>query len=66
MLLDEGVCMSLGSEMESIARRAKAAAGQLASVSTPQKDKALLSMADLLDKRREYILRSNAVDLENA
>ncbi|MBN2025387.1 MAG: glutamate-5-semialdehyde dehydrogenase [Actinobacteria bacterium] len=52
--------------MESIARRAKEAAGKLASVSTPQKDRALLSMADLLDGNRKGILRSNEEDLANA
>lgn len=58
--------MSLRSEVVSIARRAKEAAGELATMATPQKDRALLSMARLLDRNREKILRSNEKDIAEA
>ncbi len=52
--------------MVSIARKAKEAAGELATMATPQKDWALLSMARLLDRNREKILRSNEKDIAEA
>jgi len=49
-----------------IARKAKAAAKKLATLSTEIKDKALLAVAEELDSRREEILSANKADLEEA
>ncbi len=45
---------------------AKAAARELALLSTEEKNKALLCMADALEAHTESILRANAQDVENA
>lgn len=54
----------LQSELEQLGRRAKAAALKLALVSTLDKNRALLAMAEALDGGKEEILSANAVDVE--
>lgn len=52
--------------VEEKARRAKAVAPIMASLSTEFKNRALLNMADALWERREFIFERNAEDVENA
>lgn len=52
--------------VEEKARRAKAVAPIMASLSTEVKNRALLNMADALWERREFIFERNAEDVENA
>lgn len=52
------------SEIEEIGRRAKAAAAELATARTDQKDSALLSMAGALERSTKSILEMNALDLD--
>lgn len=52
--------------VEDVARKARSAAAELCLETRPRKDAALLAMARLLDKKREYILKMNRVDLDNA
>ncbi len=52
--------------VEEKARRAKAVAPVMASLSTEVKNRALLNMADALWERREFIFERNTEDLENA
>ena len=49
-----------------IGKIARAAARSLASLSAEAKDRALLGMADALEKEAKAILSANAVDLDNA
>jgi glutamate-5-semialdehyde dehydrogenase len=53
-------------EIEDIARRAKSSARELCNISSIKKDKALLSMACLMDKNRSEINRHNQEDLDKA
>ena len=55
--------MELKAELEQLGARAKLAARQLASLSTADKNKALLGMADLLKSEQDRILKANAVDV---
>lgn len=52
--------------VEEKARKAKAVAPTLASLSTEVKNRALLKMAEALWERREFLLERNAEDVENA
>jgi glutamate-5-semialdehyde dehydrogenase len=45
---------------------ARAAARRLANISTAEKDRALLGIADLLEREQEAVLAANALDLANA
>jgi glutamate-5-semialdehyde dehydrogenase len=51
-------------ELIDIGKRAKKAAGQLASLNTEQKNQVLLMVADLLEQYSEEILEANARDLK--
>ncbi|KYZ75383.1 gamma-glutamyl-phosphate reductase [Anaerosporomusa subterranea] len=51
-------------ELREKGAKAKQAARQLAVLSTTVKNRALLQMADALEKRRDDILEANAVDIE--
>ncbi len=51
-------------ELIEIGKKAKAASGQLAHLNTDQKNKLLLLVADLLEKRTDSLLKANAKDLE--
>ncbi|MCL5098179.1 MAG: glutamate-5-semialdehyde dehydrogenase [Candidatus Omnitrophica bacterium] len=55
--------MILSEQMLLLARQAKAAARQLARLSTADKNAALLAMAEALEKERGGILEANALDL---
>ena len=50
-------------ELETMGKRAKAAARQLSTVSTEQKNKALLAMADRLVGEQARVLAANARDM---
>ncbi|MBM4125050.1 MAG: glutamate-5-semialdehyde dehydrogenase [Nitrospira sp.] len=50
--------------VEGLVKRAKAAAGRLATLATTVKDQALLAMADSLEAKAEDILAANEKDLE--
>jgi glutamate-5-semialdehyde dehydrogenase len=52
--------------VEEKARRAKAVAPIMASLSTEVKNRALLNMADALWERRDFIFERNAEDVETA
>jgi glutamate-5-semialdehyde dehydrogenase len=54
------------SDLGALGRRAKAAAGALALVSTADKDRTLLTAADLLEQRSSEILDANADDVARA
>ncbi|MCG0277583.1 MAG: glutamate-5-semialdehyde dehydrogenase [Thermanaeromonas sp.] len=56
--------MSVRDEVVALARRAKAAAAELATLSTEVKDKALKAMAHALRERAPEILEANAKDME--
>ena len=58
--------MDIQAEMRQKAEAAKKAAAKLALLSTDVKNKALLAMADALEKRSEVILQANELDLEDA
>ena len=58
--------MDLATEIFDLGRRAKAAARELARLSTAQKNVGLLAMADALGSHREAILAANALDVEAA
>ena len=58
--------MSVATEMERMAERAKEASRRLASAPGAAKDAFLAALAGLLDERREAILAANAVDLDKA
>ena len=58
--------MDLDELMQKKAAAAKAAAYEMALVSTVVKNQALQAMADALEKRKELILTANAQDLEDA
>ena len=58
--------MDIQAEMKQKAEAAKRAAARLALLSTDVKNKALLAMADALEKRSEVILQANELDLEDA
>ena len=58
--------MDIQAEMKQKAEAAKRAAARLALLSTEVKNKALLAMADALEKRSEVILQANELDLEDA
>ena len=54
--------MDIQAEMKQKAEAAKRAAARLALLSTDVKNKALLAMADALEKRSEVILQANALE----
>ena len=54
------------SEVLQLAKRARAASGQLAITSTEQRNRALLAMADALIDRQDEILAANAADMAAA
>ena len=58
--------MDLASEILDLGRCAKAAARELARLSTAQKNNGLLAMADALGSHRERILAANALDVAAA
>lgn len=53
-------------DMQALGRRAKAAAAQLAWVTTAQKNAALLAMADAIDAQADSIRAANQLDLDDA
>ena len=55
--------MNLQSELEQMGRQAKAAARQLAVLSTIDKNKALQNMADALEEGQDKILSANDIDI---
>ncbi len=58
--------MNLLEQMTTLARQAKAAARELAKLTSPEKDACLLAMADALDQSAIAIQTANALDLEAA
>ena len=58
--------MDIQAEMKKKAEAAKGAAAKLALLGADVKNKALLAMADALEKRSEVILQANELDLEDA
>ncbi|MCB9435704.1 MAG: glutamate-5-semialdehyde dehydrogenase [Anaerolineales bacterium] len=52
-------------DMQALGRRAKAAAIELRQVTTAAKNQALLTIADVLEQRRDEILAANAADIED-
>ena len=58
--------MDLASEILSLGQRAKAAARELARLSTEQKNRGLRAMADALSGQGATILAANALDMESA
>ena len=58
--------MSLKDEAVELGRKAKEAARRLAQVSSEEKDRALLRMAELLEAKKEFLLGENEKDLESA
>jgi glutamate-5-semialdehyde dehydrogenase len=58
--------VSIEEEIMEIARRAKEAGSALAQASTHLKDRALMRMAELIDKNRDSILEENRKDVESA
>ena len=55
--------MSLLDQMTQLARQAKAASRELAKLSTAEKDRALLAMADALEARTPQLKEANAKDM---
>jgi len=53
------------SDVEALARRAKGAAARLCTMTGGDKDRALLAMADALDRNTSSVLEQNSMDLEN-
>ncbi len=58
--------MNLLEQMTTLARQAKAAARELAKLTSPEKDACLLAMADALEQNATAIQTANALDLEAA
>ncbi|MBI5374821.1 MAG: glutamate-5-semialdehyde dehydrogenase [Candidatus Schekmanbacteria bacterium] len=58
--------MSIKDEVIAIAERAKKAGGKLSNLSTADKNKALLMMAEGLEKKTAEILKANKIDIDNA
>ncbi len=58
--------MSIENEMKIIGERAKEAAFELKNISSSIKDKALLRMANELEKKADMIIEANEKDLQNA
>ncbi len=58
--------MSVASDMESMAARAKAASRAMVAASGAAKNDFLAILADLLESRREAVAAANALDLEKA
>jgi glutamate-5-semialdehyde dehydrogenase len=58
--------MNLTEQMTQLARQAKTASRQLARLSTDQKNRCLLAMADAIEKNRAGILDANSSDMETA
>ncbi len=56
--------MTLPEQMTQLARQAKAAARELAKLSTAEKNSCLLAMADALEQNAAQIKAANAVDME--
>ncbi|MDL2281000.1 glutamate-5-semialdehyde dehydrogenase [Selenomonadales bacterium OttesenSCG-928-I06] len=52
-------------ELIAIGKKAKNAKAKLANMSTNDKNKALLAMADALENNKDIILKANSVDIEN-
>ena len=55
--------MDFRTEVREMARRAKEASHRLAQLSTATKNKALLEMAENLDRNREQLIKENRKDL---
>ncbi len=58
--------MDVRSYIEDISRRAKKSSILLRSVEADQKNRALVNVTNLLDKKRESVVESNRIDCENA
>ena len=56
--------MTLLDQMTDLARRAKAAARALARLTTDEKNRVLLAMADALEKAKPAIQQANAIDMD--
>ena len=57
--------MTIKSYMQSVGTQAREASRVIAAAETSLKNKALLAIADALDKDRDNLLAANAVDMEN-
>src|SRR6185369_12217395 len=55
--------MNLRDEMTSLAKHAKAAARELAQLSTSEKNQCLLAMADALEAQKVALKDANAIDM---
>src|SRR5512135_2031570 len=58
--------VDFGAEAREMAGRAKEASGQLAQLSAAVKDKALLEMAESLERHQEELIRENQKDIASA
>ncbi|MEW6157682.1 MAG: glutamate-5-semialdehyde dehydrogenase [Verrucomicrobiota bacterium] len=58
--------MTLTDQMTQLARQAKKASRELAQLTTSDKNRCLLAMADALEQQREAIRQANAIDLQAA
>src|ERR1043166_7457254 len=58
--------MTLTEQMTQLAKQAKAASRDLAKLTTAEKNKCLLAMADALEKNGDAIKSANALDMETA
>ncbi|HEY0549044.1 MAG TPA: gamma-glutamyl-phosphate reductase, partial [Verrucomicrobiae bacterium] len=56
--------MTLTEQMTALAKQAKAASRELAKLTTDQKNRCLLAMADALEKNADAIKSANAIDME--
>src|SRR5215210_3471310 len=56
--------MTLTEQMTALARQAKAASRELAKLTTDEKNRCLLAMADALEKNADAIKAANAKDME--
>jgi glutamate-5-semialdehyde dehydrogenase len=63
---DAGSTVDEAAEVRAVARRARAAAATLATLTRAEKDAALIAMADALDARAPEIVETNRVDLDRA
>ncbi len=56
----------MNKDIINVAKNAKEASYKISNLTTERKNKALKKIAELIDKRRDYIKERNSIDLENA
>ena len=56
----------MNKDIINVAKNAKEASYKISNLTTESKNKALKKIAELIDKRRDYIKERNSIDLENA